>query len=183
MEGCNRQFGFENSQIGTCFRPLGGETGDSDETGYALGSRGPATTNGRFRDFFGSCEIVPPQTSEPRVAGSSPAGRIHLAIQWRSEARRDRDAGKQPAGSSPAGRIAKALGNQCFSRLSRVKTVVVRRIILKDFQIRTGMRAGCLTLDPEQVTDLATRILVKKPPIVLRESQAQPARRSGSASF
>jgi len=29
------------------------------------------------------------------------------AIQWRSEARRDRDAGKQPAGSSPAGRIEK----------------------------------------------------------------------------
>ena len=27
------------------------------------------------------------------------------AIQWRSEARRDRDAGRQPAGSSPAGRI------------------------------------------------------------------------------
>ncbi len=68
--------GFENSQIGTVFRPFAGETDDCGETGYALGSRGPATTKGRFRDFCGSCEIDPPQTSEPRVAGSSPAGRI-----------------------------------------------------------------------------------------------------------
>jgi hypothetical protein len=30
---------------------------------------------------------------------------LELAFQWRSEARRDRDAGKWPAGSSPAGRI------------------------------------------------------------------------------
>jgi hypothetical protein len=31
-------------------------------------------------------------------------GVLKLAVKWRSEARRDRDAGKQPAGSSPAGR-------------------------------------------------------------------------------
>jgi hypothetical protein len=35
----------------------------------------PVVTNDRFRDFFGSCEIDPRQTSEPSVAGSSPAGR------------------------------------------------------------------------------------------------------------
>ena len=52
-------------QIGTFFSPLDRETDDCVETGYALGNLGSATTNGRFCDFFESCEIVPPQTSEP----------------------------------------------------------------------------------------------------------------------
>jgi hypothetical protein len=41
-------------------------------------------------------------------------GVLKLAVQWRSEARRDRDAGKQTAGSSPAGRIEKHWETSAF---------------------------------------------------------------------
>ncbi len=63
-------------QIGTFFRALSGKTDDAGETVDALGSRLPATTNLRFRDFLGTYEIISPKISNPRVAGSSPAGRI-----------------------------------------------------------------------------------------------------------
>jgi hypothetical protein len=76
-------------RIGTFFCPLSGKTDDAGETVHAPGTRLPATTNLRFRDFLGAYEIVSPQISNPRVAGSSPAGRIELGIQRRSEARRD----------------------------------------------------------------------------------------------
>jgi len=65
-----------NPQIGSFFCPLCEEAGRAGKTGCALGSRLRAATNDEFRGFFGSCEIVSLQTSEPRVAGSSPAGCI-----------------------------------------------------------------------------------------------------------
>lgn len=54
-------------QTGTFFRPNGGETGDSDETGYAVESPLSVGTNARFRDFPERCEIEPPQTVRPSV--------------------------------------------------------------------------------------------------------------------
>jgi hypothetical protein len=64
-----------NPQIGSFFCPLCEEAGRAGKTGCALGSHCGATTNDQFRGFFGTCEIVSPELSNPRVAGSSPAGR------------------------------------------------------------------------------------------------------------
>jgi hypothetical protein len=61
-------------QICTLFRPAGDEAGSVGDSGQARGSRWRAKTNHRLRGFFGNCEIVPPELSNPRVAGSSPAG-------------------------------------------------------------------------------------------------------------
>ena len=65
-----------NPQISSFFCPLCEEAGRAGEIGCALGSHCGATTNDQFRGFFGTCETVSLQTSEPRVAGSSPAGCI-----------------------------------------------------------------------------------------------------------
>jgi hypothetical protein len=65
-----------NPQIGSFFCPLCEEAGRAGKTGCALGSHCGATTNDQFRGFFGTCETVSPELSNPRVAGSSPAGRI-----------------------------------------------------------------------------------------------------------
>ena len=89
-------------QIGTFFRPLGGETGNSDESGVALGSHCPAKTKARFRDFFGSCEIFSPHISNPRVAGSSPAGRTLRRVRaWRPDARQPTKVGQAKRGTMP----------------------------------------------------------------------------------
>jgi hypothetical protein len=64
-----------NPQIGSFFCPLCEEAGRAGKTGCALGSHCGATTNDQFRGFFGTCETVSPELSNPRVAGSSPAGR------------------------------------------------------------------------------------------------------------
>jgi len=64
-----------NPQISSFFCPLCEEAGRAGEIGCALGSHCGATTNDQFRGFFGTCETVSPELSNPRVAGSSPAGR------------------------------------------------------------------------------------------------------------
>ena len=66
-------------QIGTFFQPVSGEANNAREAGCALASRCRAVSNDIFLDFFGACEIAKPEISNPRVAGSSPAGRIKKA--------------------------------------------------------------------------------------------------------
>jgi hypothetical protein len=65
-------------QVSPFFRRLNREAGKVRETERAFGSPLVAATKGRFRGFVGNREIDPPQTSEPRVAGSSPAGRTSV---------------------------------------------------------------------------------------------------------
>ena len=75
---------LRNPQIGTCFRPLGREAGDSGETEQGAGSLLWTATKHRFRGFPGGCEIELPQTSEPRVGSSSLSERNRIAQAPRS---------------------------------------------------------------------------------------------------
>ena len=73
-----------NPQIGSFFCPLCEEAGRAGKTGCAVGSRLRAATNDQTRGFFGTCGIVPPELSNPRVPSSSLGGRIEK--HWKTSA-------------------------------------------------------------------------------------------------